>query len=96
MFFALSPLPSSMYYRLTLLFYLTIDCGTPRTLSNGQIIASNGTTFKSTAALSCATGYKSIRSGFNIKNESIVCQPDGHWSDEDIECQPIGEYVHMY
>ena len=52
---------------------IVVDCGPLMEPSNGRVVTSNGTTYKSTATYSCYSGY--ALSG----PESRTCEADGDW-----------------
>ena len=60
--------------------YIAVDCGTPRSLSNGQRRYSS-TTFRSTVTYTCNLGYR-MTSG----SSSRTCQSNGQWSGTHLTC----------
>ena len=60
-----------------------VDCGAPQDFSAVNVSYSS-TTLNSTATYSCPNG--SVLIGV----ETIVCQEDGQWSDDDLipQCKP--------
>ena len=63
------------------LYQLSVDCGTPRSLSNGQRRYSN-TTVGSTVTYTCNTGY--LRTA---GSSSRTCQSSGQWSGSHPTCE---------
>ena len=68
-------------------FFNQLDCHSPRLIVHGLISFTN-TTFNSMAKFECNFGYEI--DGSNQTSEYITCGSDGHWSDQGMECSPIG------
>ena len=67
---------------------IVVDCGTPRSLSNGQRRYSS-TTFGSTVTYTCNTGY--LRTA---GSSSRTCQSNGQWSGSHPTCSRKSTLCH--
>ena len=64
-------------------FFLS-DCKYLRSVENGKVDISMGTTFTSMATYSCNTGYQ-------LRGDSTrLCQATGNWSGDQPSCDVIG------
>ena len=69
--------------------YITVNCGTPRSLSNGQRRYSS-TTFGYTVTYTCNTGY--LRTA---GSSSRTCQSNGQWSGTHPTCTRKSTLCHF-
>ncbi|KAH3837217.1 hypothetical protein DPMN_110598 [Dreissena polymorpha] len=63
---------------------LLLDCGPLPTLSYGTA-SSTDTTYRSTATITCHTGY-SLHG-----NATLTCNSNGIWGNVEGACEPLGE-----
>ena len=69
--------------------YIVVDCGTPRSLSNGQRRYSS-TTFGSTVTYTCNAGYRRTAG-----SSSRTCQSNGQWSGSHPTCSRKSTLCHF-
>jgi len=83
-------LPFFIAWEKTMLFILcsVVDCGTPSTISNGDVIFSS-TTFGANVTYFCNDSYNMTNPAAGVR----VCTEDGYWSGSLPECLCKSEYL---
>ena len=76
--------------RISLFFFVSVDCNDPAVPDNGMIDLPSGTTVGSPVMYNCSSGY--------VLNGDMTrwCLTSGEWSGKTPTCDPIGKCIYVY